>query len=153
MVKYACFTLATLVLLTYTDFIAARSVAQFDLSVNDMNRCYPGIIPTNVDGNLSAIIWLINRNLGEILEPLLNQEQGVDLDLLTHSQMTSQLWRIYNEAWESEVSFTEKHPIMKISKKAIETLEDASEETTAMNLLVNVNLLSVLMEDLVALCQ
>ena len=157
MVKYACFTLATLVFLTYTDFIAAGYVAQLDpITVNDINIWYPYLIPDNAttyDGDSSAFDWLFEHNLWDVTKSRLNQEQGVNLNLLTPSQVTAQITRIFSDVMESEVPITQKYAIMKLMVEVEKTLKDASDDTTAMSLLVNVDLLSVLMTDLIDLCQ
>ena len=151
MVKHASFTLATLVFLTYTDFIAAGPI-----TVNDINRWYPYLIPDNAtgnDGDSSAFDWLFEHNLWDVAKSRLNQEQGVNLNLLTPSQVTAQITRIYSDVMLSEASMFQKYAVMKSMAEVGKTLEDASDDTTAMSLLVNVDLLSVLMVDLIELCQ
>ena len=156
MVKYACFTLATLVFLTYTDFIAAGSGAQsFSITVNDINYWYPNLIPDNTtghDGDSSGFTWLRGHNLWDVAKSRLNQEQGVNLNLLTPSQVTAQITRIFSDVLESEASMFQRYAVMKSMAEVGKTLKDASDDTTAMSLLVNVDLLPVLMGDLVDLC-
>ena len=170
MVKYACFTFATLVFLTLTDFIAAgwikegfvrtefndaEYVAQGDrISVNEVNRCYPGIITANVDGNSSAKASLSQQNLWEFFKLLLDRERGVDLGLLQPSQLTAQLEDIYFfYCFESEMSYGERNAIMTLIEVALKRLKNASDDATTMSSLVNVDLWSVLMDDLIEKCQ
>merc|ERR1712214_45290 len=74
--NYVCFTFATLILVTLTDFTAAKYVVPVDqLSVNQVNKQWPATIPTFVYANSSATSWLIHQNLWDILLPQLSQEQ------------------------------------------------------------------------------
>ena len=169
MVKYACFIFATLVFLTLTDFIAAQHleegfvrtefndaeyVARADrISVNEVNRWYPGVITANVDGNSSAKASLSQLNLWDILKPLLDQEGVVDSGLLKPSQLTKPLYDIfYKYFFDTEMPFMERNAIMELIEVALKTLRNASDDATAMSLLVDVDLWSVLMEDLVKHC-
>ena len=105
MVKYACFTLATLVFLTLTDFTSAESVAQEDqISVAQVNRYYPGLISTTVDPNSPAKTVLNLRNLWSFWSPHLNLTQ--DATSLTPNQAYEQLWTIHSFLTECMVKLS-----------------------------------------------
>ena len=95
MVKHACFTLATLVVFTLTDFTAVESFAQEDqISVAQVNRYYPGLISTTVDPESPAKSVLNLRNLWSFWSPHLNLTQ--DATALTPNQAYEQLVTIHS---------------------------------------------------------
>ena len=83
MVKHVCFTFATLVVLTLTDFTAAENVK----TVGQVNLEKPGLISATVDRNLPAESILIRQNLWGFVTPHLSETQD-------STQVLSQLMTI-----------------------------------------------------------
>ena len=71
MVKHVCFTFATLVVLTLTDFTAAENVK----TVGQVNLEKPGLISATVDRNLPAESILIRQNLWGFVTPHISETQ------------------------------------------------------------------------------
>ena len=73
--NYVYLTFSTLVLVTLTEFAAAKYIVPVDqLSVKQVNKQRPGLIPVTVDVNLSAKSWLIQQNLLDFSSPHLSME-------------------------------------------------------------------------------
>ena len=151
--KYICFTLATLVLLTLTDITAEEYVLPVDqLSVKQVNKHhYPGLIPANVDVNSPAKSWLIQKTLWDYVSPHLNQEQDVDASSLTPTQVNGQLDTIISELLQIGQNPEQRTILIFVfyAKEALEeTLIDGSDDATAMSLLSNIDLWSVVKDRL-----
>ena len=93
MVKYACFTFATLVVLTLTDFTAAENVK----TVRQVNIEKPGLISATVNTNLPAKSILITQNLWGFATPYLSETQDL-------TQVLSQLTTIHSFLNECEIA-------------------------------------------------
>ena len=140
--KNLCFTFATLVLVTLTDFIAAEYIVPVDrLSVEQVNEWWPGLIPNTADVISSAKSWFILQNLWDFISPYLRNIQGVDKSLLTPSQVSRQLFMtLLFDLSTDEQEMPQLRPIRHLMYYAKNVMNDESDDKTAMSVLENIDL-------------